>query len=119
MFQDRFGDYDYRSSVMALTDEGWRFVGARGFGWNAEYISLALGPDGTPYAVFQEFVVGWYRLSLRRMDPVNGWVYVGGQTFTPGGAGPGAWGGQISMEVAPNGHVFVAFQDWSVGAKNA
>ncbi len=84
--------------------ENWSDLGSTGFSsGEADYTSLALASNGTPYVAYMDIANG-YKATVKKYE--NGsWSNVGNASFSSGVAN------YINLAVAPNGSPYVAYRD--------
>ncbi|MFC5471344.1 S-layer homology domain-containing protein [Cohnella suwonensis] len=85
----------------------WVTVGSAGFSAGlAEYISLSIATDGTPYVAYMDRANS-SKATVKKYDSVSSaWVTVGSAGFSAGQAD------YMSLSIATDGTPYVAYRDW-------
>jgi hypothetical protein len=90
-YADRSTTPSDRATVLRYAQGSWSVVGAPGFSdGNAEYVSIAVAPDGTPFVAFGDRTrvdgSNTARVSVMQYDTAQDqWIYVGSPGFSPTG----------------------------------
>jgi len=98
------------TNAAAVLSTTWGNVGSAGFSaGQADYTSLALAPDGTPYVAYQEYGNSQKATVMRFSG--GAWVTVGSAGFSAGQAD------YTSLAFAPDGTPYVAYRDYGNSGK--
>ncbi len=101
----------FKLAVMSFNGTTWTGEGSSLSDGSAGDVKLAFAPDGTPYVAFRDDARS-SRASVLRLQG-GSWSYVGSAGFTSGTSGAYF----LSLAFAPNGTPYLAFADYSNGAK--
>ncbi|MFG5775617.1 putative Ig domain-containing protein [Comamonas sp. J-3] len=108
------GANGYKATVMRLNAAGtaWEAVGSVAFSaGQADYTTLAFGPDGKPYVVYRDAANGQKATVMRLNAAGTAWEAVGSAAFSAGQAA------YTSLAIGPDDKPYVAYQDGANGFK--
>lgn len=106
-----------RATVLRFANGSWSVVGTPGISdANAEYVSIAVGFDGTPYVAFGDRArldaTNTARVSVMRFDAAqNQWTYVGSPGFSPTG------GTNVRIVIDRTGAPCVVYQQYHIALR--